>query len=58
MNDKQFYVSNALISLLFSHENLKELDEFKKQKGQRIEKYFWKEKEKLLELENAALKKN
>ena len=58
MNDKQFYFSNAIISLLFRHENLKELDEFKKQKGQRIEKYFWKEKEKLLELENAALKKN
>ena len=58
MNDKQFYFSNAIISLPFRHENLKELDEFKKQKGQRIEKYFWKEKEKLLELENAALKKN
>ena len=58
MNDKRFYFPNAIISLPFGHENLKELDEFKKQKGQRIEKYFWKEKEELLELENASLKKN
>ena len=28
----------------------------KKDKGLRIEKYFWTEKEKLLELENSALK--
>ena len=37
---------------------LKEIDEYKKDKGQKIEKYFWKEKEKLLELEKEALKTN
>ena len=37
---------------------LKEIDEYKKDKGQKIEKYFWIEKEKLLELEKEALKTN
>ena len=57
VNDKRFYFPNAIVSLPFGHVVLKELDEFKKSKGQRIEKYFWKEKKKLLELENVALKK-
>ena len=33
-----------------------EIDKYKKDKGRRIEKYFWTEKEKLLELEKSALK--
>ena len=33
-----------------------EINEYKKDKGWRIEKYFWTEKEKLLELEKSALK--
>ena len=50
LNDKRFYFPNAIISLPFGHSALKELDEFKKNKGQRIEKYFLKEREHLLEL--------
>ena len=57
LNDKRFYFPNAIVSLPFGHSSLKEIDDFKKSKGQRIEKYFWNEKEKLLELENNALKK-
>ena len=37
---------------------LDEVDNYSNKKGQRIEKYFWNEKENLLELENAALKKS
>ena len=33
-----------------------EIDKCKKDKGRRMEKYFWTEKEKLLELEKSALK--
>ena len=48
VNDKRFYFPNAIVSLPFGHVVLKELDEFKKSKGQRIEKYFWKEKKKII----------
>ena len=56
LNDKRFYFPNGISSLPFGHLSLNELDEYKKNKGQRIEKYFWTEKEKLLELEKKALK--
>ena len=56
LNDKRFYFFNAVVSLPFGHLNLNEIDEYKKDKGRRIEKYFWAEKEKLLELEKNALK--
>ena len=56
LNDKRFYFPNAIVSLPFGHFALREIDEYKKSKGQRIEKYFWTEKEKLLELEKNALK--
>ena len=56
MNDKRFYFPNAVISLPFEHECLQEIDKFKKNKGQRIEWYFLKEKEKLLELEKKSIK--
>ena len=46
------------ISLPFGHLTLNKIDEYKKDKGRKIEKYFWKEKEMLLELEKDALKKN
>ena len=58
LSDKQFYFPNAIISLPFGHLTLNKIDEYKKDKGQKIEKYFWKEKEKLLELEKEALKTN
>ena len=55
INDKRFYFPNGILSLPFGHLCLKEIDEYKKSKGQRIEKYFWAEKENLLELEKTDL---
>ena len=57
LNDKRFYFPNSVISIPFGHFSLDEMDNFKKEKGWKIEKYFWTKKEKLLELEKAALKK-
>ena len=58
LNDKRFYFLNAIISLPFGHLTLNKIVEYKKDKGRKTEKYFWKEKETLLELEKDALKKN
>ena len=57
LNNKRFYFPNAVVSLPFGHYVLKDLDKFKKDKGQRIENYFLKEKEHLFQLEKRALKK-
>ena len=57
LNDKRFYFPSGIISLPFGHKYLEEIDNYKNEKGQRIEKYFWKEKTRLLELENNCLKK-
>ena len=57
LNDKKFYFPNAIISLPFGHSALKELDEFKRNKGQKIEDYFLQCRNDLLELEKKALKK-
>ena len=43
LNDKHFYFPNAIVSLPFGHFALREIDEYKKSKGRRIEKYFWTE---------------
>ena len=56
LNDKRFYFPDGIFSLNYGHQSLKEIDDFKKQKGQKMETYFWKEKEKLLEMEKKALK--
>ena len=56
LNDKRFYFPNAVISLPFGNSALEQVDSFKKNKGQRIEYYFLKEKDKLLKLEKSALK--
>ena len=56
LNDKRFYFPNAIISLPFEHSALKDLDEFKKNKWQRIENYFLQDREHLLELEKKSLK--
>ena len=56
LNNKRFYFLNAIVSLSFGHLALHEIDKYKKNKVQRIEKYIWTEKEKLLELEKIALK--
>ena len=51
LNDKRFYFPEVIVSLPFGHKNLKEIDDFKKEKGQKIEKYFWEEKEVLFNME-------
>ena len=56
LNDKRFCFSNAVVSLPFGDISLKKIDEYKNEKGRRIEKYFWTEKEKLLELKKSTLK--
>ena len=56
LNDKRFYFPNGIISLPFGHLHLKEIDEYKNEKGQRIEKYFWDEKENFLKLEKSSEK--
>ena len=45
LNDKHFYFPNRIVSLPFGHLALREIDEYKKDKGQRVEKYIWTEKE-------------
>ena len=44
LNDKRSYFPNAIISLPFGHHVLNEIDQYKKNKGQRIDKYFLQEK--------------
>ena len=39
LNDKRFYFPNAVLSLPIGHSALKELDEYKKKKGQRLENF-------------------
>ena len=55
-NDKRFYFADGIVSLLFGHKNLKEIDEFKEEKGQKIKKYFWEEKEVLFNMEKTHWK--
>ena len=57
LNDKRFYFPNSTISLPYGHQALDELDQYKKNKGQRIEDYFLKNRDELLELEKKALKR-
>ena len=58
INDKTFYFPDGILSLLFHHPNLKKPNEFKEKMVQRIEKYFWNKKEKVLDLERKALEDN
>ena len=58
LNDKRSYFPSGIISLPFGHKYLEEIDDYKNEKGQRTEKYFSKEKTRLLELENNCLKEN
>ena len=51
INDKRFYFPDGAVSLLFYHPVLSEIEEFKQKKAQKIEKYFWEEKEHLFRLE-------
>ena len=58
LKDKRFYFPDGIVSLPFDHKSLKQIDDFKKQKSQKIEKYFWEEKEALFKMEKEALKNN
>lgn len=44
LNDKEFYFPDGVVSLLFYHPDLKDIDVFKQKKGHKIEKYFWDKK--------------
>ena len=57
-NDKRFHFSNGVVFLPLFHSLLKDQTIYKKNKGKKIEKYFWEEKEVLLEKENKALKQH
>ena len=57
-NNKRFYFPDGSISLPFGHRNLKQIYNFKKEKVQKIEKYFWEEKEVLFKMGKEALKNN
>ena len=56
LNDKRFYFPDGFVPLPFGQPNLKKLDDFKRNQGQKIEKYFWEEIGHLLSLEREALK--
>ena len=51
-----FYFPDGIASLPFGHKNLTQGDNLKKEKGKKIEKYFWEEKEVLFNMEKDALK--
>ena len=57
-NEKRFYFSSGITSLPLFHPCLKKLAGYKKKMGQRIERYFWDEKEILLDMENKAQQQN
>ena len=56
--EKRFHFPDGVVSLPFGHPLLKKIDEFKQEKGQKIEKYFWEEKENLFNIENKAPKEH
>lgn len=58
LNDKRFYFADGVVSLPYGHPSLKQIDKFKIEKDQKIEKYFWEQKERLLKMEKNTLKKN
>ena len=44
LNDKRFYFPNDTLSPPYGHPSLAAIDNFKKEQGQKIEKYFWEKK--------------
>ena len=58
LNEKRFYFPNAILPLPFGHPSLRDIDEYKKNQGQRIEKYFWTKKGNLFELEKKRTESN
>ena len=55
INDKRFYFPNGILSLPYGHPSLTEINDFKTEEGLKMQKYFWEEKEKLLQMEKKAL---
>ena len=55
INDKRFYVPNAIVSLPFGHVALKQLDKYKKKKGQKIE-FFYEKKRQTFRVVKTGLK--
>ena len=55
INDKRFYVPNAIVSLPFGHVALKQLDKYKKKKGQKIE-FFYEKKRQTFRVGKTGLK--
>ena len=41
VNGKRFCFPDGSLSSSYTHQSLRKIDEFKKQKGKKIEKYFW-----------------
>ena len=58
INDKQYYFSDGIVSLPFSHHLLHEINQLKKEKKQKTELYLQEEKHKLLQMEKFALEKS
>ena len=56
LNDKGFYFPDGIVLLPFGHINLKEIENYEKEKGQKIQKYFWEEKEVLFNMGKNTLK--
>ena len=50
LNDKRFYFPNGILSLPYGHHSLEEIENFKSEQGQKIEKYFWQQKDDLLKM--------
>ena len=58
LNDKRFCFPNDILSLLYGHPSLEEIENFKIEEGQKIEQCFWQKKDELLKMEKKALKKH
>ena len=56
LNDKRFYFSDGIVSMPFGYKTLKQIDDSKKEKCQKIERFFWEDKEVLFKMEKKALK--
>ena len=56
LNDKRFYFPVGIVSMPFGYKTLKQIDDFKKEKCQKIERFFWEDKEVLFKMEKKALK--
>ena len=58
INDKRYYFSDGIVSLPFSNPFLHEINQFKKDKIQKIEAFLLEKKDKLLCMEKIAVAKN